>query len=98
MKSNLVVVGVVAALGLAMFVHMTFFPPEGIIAWDDYEHAVALCEKQDQLMVGTQSSSGEATFFVGRNYFMTINKGHENDVQVNHLKVLALVECDKLAR
>jgi hypothetical protein len=69
-------------------------PPKGIIQWEDYEHAVAFCGEQYDGLI----TVGDVTISGGRNYHMVINKGHEEDPQVRHLKVLALTECDKLMR
>lgn len=85
----LCVVGLVGA-----FVYQLTFPPKGIIAWEGYEHAVALCTDQYK----GEITVGDVTLYQGKNYMMTINKGHENDKEVRHLKVLALTECDKLFR
>jgi hypothetical protein len=64
-------------------------PVKGMYIWEGYAHAVAFCGGQ----VGFVLRDDEVTILGGKNYHIIINKGHEQDKEVNHLKVLALTEC-----
>lgn len=73
-------------------VHTSGCSNNGIIIIEDYPHAVAICgqEKPNKIIVNEAIfiSDGVATY--------TINRGHENDPEVQELMSLAKIECNNL--
>lgn len=94
--SKSIAIVVVAICGvLAVIITLNAFNSHnGIIILDDYEHGVAFCQEEYTTVV---YEVGATVFHEGQALYV-INKGHEEDPEVDDLKALAEVECTKLKK
>ena len=96
--NNKKMIGVVLAF---IIVAMWVFGPllarlnsnNGIVILEGYPHAVGFCGQAGRIEEST-AISHDGHIFSGKNYFLVINNGHQNDEQLQNLKALALVECN----
>jgi hypothetical protein len=97
MNVKMVIAAVVALIGLWLtglcMARLNDIGNNGTIIMPGYEHAVGFCGvagRADELLI----INTEGSIFTGRNYFLVINAGHENDKELQNLKALTLIECN----